>query len=101
MVIRHSVSILRHALGCRQLRLIAVIAAGLLLLATKAPRKEVQVLTSGAFTEACVELAPKFERMTSTKVLTAFGASMGNTPDSIPSRMERGEPVDVVILAAP
>jgi molybdate transport system substrate-binding protein len=26
---------------------------------------------------------------------------MGNAPDSIPSRLDRGEPVDVVILAAP
>ena len=33
------------------------------------------------------------------KVVTAFGASMGDAPDSIPSRLGRGEPVDVVILA--
>jgi len=57
-------------------------------------------MTSGAFTEACIELSPEFERKTSTKVVTAFGASMGNTPEAIPSRMERGEPVDVVILAS-
>src|SRR5207253_5194986 len=33
--------------------------------------------------------------------ISAFGASMGDSPDSIPSRLRRGEPVDVVILAAP
>jgi molybdate transport system substrate-binding protein len=32
-------------------------------------------------------------------VTTAFGASMGSAPDSIPSRLQRGEPVDVVIMA--
>jgi len=33
-------------------------------------------------------------------VVTAYGASMGGAPDSIPMRLERGEPSDVVILAA-
>jgi molybdate transport system substrate-binding protein len=88
-------------LQVRQARLAAALAAGLTLLAATAPAEEVQVMTSGAFTEACIQLAPEFERMTSIKVATTFGASMGNTPESIPNRMERGEPVDVVILAAP
>lgn len=57
-------------------------------------------MTSGAFTEAFLNLVPEFERATKTTVLTAFGASMGGAPDSIPSRLTRGEPVDVVILAS-
>ena len=32
---------------------------------------------------------------------TAWGASMGNAPDAIPSRLARGEPADVLIMAAP
>jgi len=56
-------------------------------------------MTSGAFTAAYLEVIPAFERSTGNKIVTVYGASMGNAPDSIPSRLERGEPVDVVILA--
>jgi molybdate transport system substrate-binding protein len=62
---------------------------------------EIKVMTSGAFTAAYLQLAPGFESATHHKIVTAFGASMGNAPDSIPSRLQRGEPADVVILAAP
>ena len=58
-------------------------------------------MTSGGFTAAYKELYPQFERATGHKVLSAYGASQGGAPDSIPSRLARGEPVDVVILAAP
>jgi molybdate transport system substrate-binding protein len=60
---------------------------------------ELKVMTSGAFTAAYLELVPQFEHSTGNKVVTAFGASMGNAPDSIPVRLQRGEAVDVVILA--
>jgi molybdate transport system substrate-binding protein len=60
---------------------------------------DLRVMTSGAFTAAYLEIVPEFEHKTHSKVLTAYGASMGNAPDSIPSRLQRGEPVDVVILA--
>jgi len=56
-------------------------------------------MTSGAFTAPFLEVAPQFERSAHLKVATAFGASMGGAPDSIPSRLDRGEPADVVILA--
>jgi molybdate transport system substrate-binding protein len=58
-------------------------------------------MSSGGFTAAYKNLTPEFERMTKHKVATAYGASMGGAPDSIPSRLERGEPADVVILAGP
>lgn len=58
-------------------------------------------MTSGGFTAPYLELVPAFEQSSKQKVITSFGASMGGAPDSIPSRLERGEPVDVVILAAP
>jgi molybdate transport system substrate-binding protein len=60
---------------------------------------ELRVMTSGAFTAAYLELVPQFERATQHKVVTSFGASMGNAPDSIPQRLTRGEAADVVILA--
>ncbi|RZI97097.1 MAG: ABC transporter substrate-binding protein [Variovorax sp.] len=62
---------------------------------------EINVMTSGGFTAAYNELTPNFERQTGYKVKTAYGASMGAASDSIPSRLSRGEPVDVVILARP
>jgi molybdate transport system substrate-binding protein len=63
--------------------------------------QEIKVMTSGAFTAAYRELVPQFERETHNKVVTSYGASMGNAPDSIPMRLQRGEPVDVLILARP
>lgn len=42
---------------------------------------------------------PLYEQATGNKVTTARGASIGNAPDSIPSRMVRGEQFDIVILA--
>ena len=79
---------------------ILTLALGLMLLfAPRTEAQQVNVMTSGAFTAAFLDVAPQFERSTKTKVTTAFGASMGGAPDSIPSRLERGEPADVVILA--
>src|SRR6186713_633856 len=84
-------------------RFVAVVLACLLAAcaSTPAPPAEVRVMTSGGFTAAFKELVPQFERATGHKVLAAYGASQGGAPDSIPSRLARGEPVDVVILAAP
>ena len=76
-------------------------AAGILLFVSPACAAEIQVMTSGAFTAAFRELAPEYEHATHVKIVTKYGASMGDAPDSIPSRLRRGEPVDVVILAGP
>ena len=73
----------------------------LLLLVAPVGAAEIHVMTSGGFTAAYDELRPQFERATGNKVETAYGASMGGAPDSIPSRLDRGEPADIVILAAP
>ncbi len=59
---------------------------------------EIKVMTSGAFTAAYLQLAPEFERATRDKVVTA-ATTMGTGQDSIPSRLQRQEPVDVVIVA--
>jgi molybdate transport system substrate-binding protein len=79
---------------------VALVVTSILLAAGAAYAEDIKVVTSGAFTAAYLELVPAFERATRHKVETAFGASMGNAPDSIPVRLQRGEPVDVVILAA-
>ena len=70
-------------------------------LACPASAADVKVMNSGGFTAAYKELAPGCERTTGHKVETAWGASMGTAPDAIPSRLARGEPADVLIMAAP
>ena len=71
----------------------------MLWLAGPAWADEIRVITSGGFTAAYQQLVPLYEAATQDRVITAFGASMGNAPDSIPSRLARGETFDVVILA--
>ncbi len=84
----------------RVMRRTALVAIALLV-AAAASAQEVRVVTSGGFTEAYKQLAPRFERDTRIKVISGFGASMGATPDAIPNRLKRGEPIDVIILASP
>ena len=60
---------------------------------------EIRVITSGAFTEAYKKLVPIFEAASGHTVVSAFGASSGQAPDSIPSRFGRGERFDLVILS--
>jgi molybdate transport system substrate-binding protein len=60
---------------------------------------DIHVMASGALTEAYRQLAPQFEHATGNKLITEYGASMGGSPGSIPNRLKRGEPADVVMLA--
>src|SRR3954469_4889511 len=82
-------------------RAATLIGAAVLSLAVTPSAQEVRVVTSGGFTEAYKQLVPQFERDTHIHVISGFGASMGETPDAIPNRLMRGEPIDVIILAAP
>jgi molybdate transport system substrate-binding protein len=59
---------------------------------------QIRVMLSGGFAAAYEELVQDFTRQTGHKVETARGPSMGETPQAIPNRMARGEPVDVVIM---
>jgi molybdate transport system substrate-binding protein len=76
----------------------ALLAAALLALCGATPAAEVHVMISGGFSAAYRALAPEFERSTGHTLKTAAGPSMGNTPEAIPNRIQRGEPVDVVIM---
>ncbi|WOP17170.1 substrate-binding domain-containing protein [Ottowia sp. SB7-C50] len=60
---------------------------------------EVRVISSGGFTAAYKTLAPLYEAASGVKIVSSYGASIGNAPDSIPSRLARGEKFDIVILA--
>lgn len=61
--------------------------------------REVRVFTSGGFAAAYNILGPEFERATGIKLVTAYGSSSGGAVDSIPSRLSRGEPADIIILS--
>ena len=81
-------------------RRVGLISIGLLLIASHiAHAAEIRVITSGAFTEAYKQLIPIYEQASGHKVISAYGASIGNAPDSIPSRFARGEKFDLVILS--
>jgi molybdate transport system substrate-binding protein len=63
-----------------------------------APANEFRVMTSGAFTAAHLALMPQLERLAKKKIVTA-STSIGTGETSIPSRLKRGEVVDIVIVA--
>jgi len=56
-------------------------------------------MSSGGFTAAYGELSAIFTENTGITLATVYGASMGGATSSIPSRLDRDEPADVVILA--
>jgi molybdate transport system substrate-binding protein len=69
--------------------------------AAGAQERTVRVVTSGGFTAAYNDLAPRFEAETGITLVTEYGASSGGAADSIPERLARGEQFDVVILSRP
>jgi molybdate transport system substrate-binding protein len=85
-------------LNLANFRTLALGLFGALFLTGAASAAEVRVMISGGLTAAYNVLVPEFERATGHKVLTAYGPSMGTTVNAIPVRLERGEPVDVLIM---
>jgi molybdate transport system substrate-binding protein len=71
--------------------------AGLLLSVHTAGAQEIRVMTSGGVATPYVELIPAIEKTTSQKVVT-LATSTGIREESIPNRLRRGEPVDVIML---
>ena len=61
--------------------------------------REVAVVTSGGLAAAYDVLVPPFQAETGIRLATAYGASTGGAPDSIPARLERGERFDVLIMS--
>lgn len=77
----------------------ALLVAGMLfVLVRTASADDIRVMTSGTFTAAYLELIPQLERAVEGKVVTVT-TSMGTGSESIPSRLERGDVADVVIVA--
>jgi molybdate transport system substrate-binding protein len=76
----------------------AIALAAALLASASCLAAEIKVMNSGGFSAAYKALAPEFEKATGHTLTTAWGPSMGETPQAIPNRIDRGEPVDVVIV---
>ena len=76
----------------------ALLVACMLTFVRIAAADDIRVMTSGTFTAAYLELRPQLERSLKVNIVTT-ATSMGVGTDSIPSRLERGEAVDVVIVA--
>ena len=74
------------------------LGAAALLLAGSASAADVHVMISVGFYSVYAELAPAFERVSGHRLVTTRGPSMGDSPESIPTRLARGEIADVVIL---
>ena len=77
----------------------AALAATGLLAAGSQTTVRLAVMSSGGFTAAYGELSTMFTENTGIALDTVYGASMGGASSSIPSRLDRGEPADAVILA--
>ncbi len=59
-------------------------------------------VSSGGFAEAFKALAKHYPAHPGgLPIRTEFGPSMGKTPQAIPARLARGEPIDVVIMVGP
>lgn len=81
------------------LLLLGLLASATLLAATFQPLARLDVMSSGGFTAAYLELSKAFSEQTGVVLDTVYGASMGGAASAIPSRLQRDEAADVVILA--
>jgi molybdate transport system substrate-binding protein len=68
------------------------------LAASAAGAEQIDVMNSGGFTAAYKTLQPRYEAASGDTLATAWGPSMGKSPEAIPNRLARGEPADVVIM---
>src|SRR5262245_6739102 len=69
-----------------------------LAVAGTASAAEVRVRISAGFYGVYAELGPAFEQETGHRLVTTRGPSMGDSPEAMPTRLERGEAADVVIM---
>lgn len=79
-------------------RCLSRLGVAALFLAAAASAADVYVMISAGFYGVYSELGPSFERASGHHLITTRGPSMGDSPESIPTRLARGETADVVIL---
>ena len=80
----------------RRIAVLASITAVQLLLVPLARADELKVLSAGTMHFALKDVGDNFTRMTGTKLAITFGSAGG-----VRTKLEKGEPVDVVILPKP
>jgi molybdate transport system substrate-binding protein len=78
--------------------LLPAIGVAALLMVRTASAADVHVMISAGFYGVYSELGPAFEQASGHHLVTTRGPSMGDSPESIPARLARGEAADVVIL---
>jgi molybdate transport system substrate-binding protein len=79
-------------------RFLSVIGAATLSMVGPTSAADVHVMISAGFYGVYSELGPAFERASGHHLVTTRGPSMGDSQESIPARLARGEVADVVIL---
>jgi molybdate transport system substrate-binding protein len=79
-------------------RWLSMMGVAALSMAGPASAADVRVMISAGFYHVYAELGPAFERASGHHLITTRGPSMGDSPESIPTRLARGEAADVVIL---
>src|ERR1700686_2623211 len=79
-------------------RRLSLIGLTVLSMAGAASAADVHVMISAGFYHVYSELGPAFERASGHHLVTTRGPSMGDSPESIPTRLAHGEAADVVIL---
>src|ERR1700675_1165319 len=77
---------------------LSMIGVTTLVMVETALAADVHVMISAGFYHVYSELGPAFERASGHHLVTTRGPSMGDSPESIPTRLARGEAADVVIL---
>jgi molybdate transport system substrate-binding protein len=76
-----------------------VLVTTLLVSSPRVLADEINVMSAGNTSPALLKLAPLFERSTGHKIVI-LATEMGVRPNTIPNRVRRGEPVDVLLLNA-
>ncbi len=86
------------------MRLITYVLVALILLfngcSDNKNNTKLEVMSSGGFTAAYQVLSQGFVSEFKIDLNTVYGTSLGGAPSSIPKRLDRLEPADVVILAS-
>lgn len=80
-------------------RRLAAMVAVVGLFPAPAVAADVHVMISAGFFGVYAELAERFESATGHRLVTVRGPSMGDSPEAIPTRLARGEPADIVVMA--
>jgi len=77
---------------------LATLAALALAAGAAAQATDLRVVSSGGFAQAYKDLAGPYQQASGDHLVSEWGPSMGATPNAIPARLARGEPIDVVIM---